>query len=202
MRKVYILLVFLFLNNFNYCFSQEPPVGFIPHLTKAGDTLSKIVPKSQWKIIMQINKIDEEHLPLNKIIFIPVNMERARKFTPLPTNVCSKRSERLIYISLANQFFGAYEKGRLVFWGPISSGKSKYKTPKGEFKVLWKSRKYRSKRYSQPMPYAINISAAGYFLHQQSLPGKPASRGCIRLLNSDAEKLFKWSKINDPVLIE
>jgi lipoprotein-anchoring transpeptidase ErfK/SrfK len=51
------------------------------------------------------------------------------------------------------------------------------------------------------MPYAVNFSEKGYFFHHQSLPGKPASHGCIRLLKVDAERLFYWIGKNDPVII-
>ena len=206
MKKFVFLFVFLFLNNFNYVFSQELselPEGFKTYRIKNGDTLSKIAPASQWEIIMRINKIDEKHLPANKIIFLPADIKKTPQFIPLSANIPRKyQFERLIYISLEKQFFGAYEKNKLSFWGPISSGKKKYKTPTGNYKILWKARKYQSKKYGLPMPFAINISDKGYFIHHQSLSGKPASHGCVRLLRQDAKKLFEWAKKNDNVVIE
>lgn len=206
MKKFVSLFVFLFLNNFNYGFSQElsePPEGFKTYLIKNGYMLSKIAPASQWEIIMRINKIDEKHLPANKIIFLPVDIERVPQFIPLSADISKGyQFERLIYISLKKQFFGAYEKNKLSFWGPISSSGKKYKTPAGNYKILWKARKYQSKKYGLPMPFAINISDKGYFIHHQSLSGKPASHGCVRLLRQDAKKLFEWAKKNDNVIIE
>ena len=99
-------------------------------------------------------------------------------------------------------YYHKYEEGKLIFWGPISSGRTEYKTPTGEFKILWKAREYRSKKYDVPMPLAINISYEGYFIHQQTLAGRPISHGCVRLLYADAKKLFTWSKIGDSVIIE
>lgn len=206
MKKFVFLFVFLFLNNFNYGFSQElskPPEGFKTYRVKNGDTLSKIAPANQWEIIMRVNKIDEKHLPANKTIFLPADMEKAMQFIPLSADIPEKyQSERLIYISLEKQFFGAYEKSKLSFWGPISSGRKESKTPAGDYKILWKARKYQSKKYGLPMPFAINISDKGYFIHHQSLSGKPASHGCVRLIRQDAKKLFEWAKKNDIVVIE
>ena len=204
MRKFSAFSVLFFVLTFDGSgFSQDAPEGFVQYRVMAGDTLSKIAPQNQWEIIMRVNRIDERHLPLGKIIFRPADMGKAGKFLPLPENISEKyQNGRLIYIVQKDQFFGVYEEGELIFWGPISSGRAEYKTPVGQFKILWKARKYRSKKYDVPMPLAINISHGGYFIHHQSLSGKPASRGCIRLLYADAKKLFKWSKIGDTVIIE
>lgn len=207
MRKVSAFSAFFFLFIFliyaGYGFSQDLPEGFTEYRVKTGDTLSKIAPQNQWEIIMRVNKIDEKHLPLGKTILLPANPGKTKEFLPLPKNISEKyQNNRLIYVSSEKQFFGVYEEGELVFWGPISSGRAEHKTPAGEFKVLWKARKYRSKKYDVPMPLAINISHEGYFIHHQALPGRPASRGCIRLLYADAKKLFEWSKVSDAVIIE
>ena len=204
MRKFSAFFVLFFILIFDgYGFSQDTPEGFAKYRIKVGDTLSKIAPQTQWEIIMRVNRIDERHLPLGKTIFLPANVEKAEKFLPLPKNISEKyQNSRLIYVVQKDQFFGVYEKGELIFWGPISSGRTEYKTPTGEFKILWKARKYRSKKYDVPMPLAINISHEGYFIHQQTLAGRPISHGCVLLLYADAKKLFTWSKIGDSVIIE
>ena len=61
--------------------------------------------------------------------------------------------------------------------------------------------KFISKKYDVPMPYAVNFSPKGYFMHQQSLPGRPASHGCIRLRRSDAKLIFEWLKKGDPIIL-
>lgn len=204
MKKLYAFFILFFvLVSSSPCFSHDIPEGFAAYRIRAGDTLSKIAPHAQWEIIMQVNRIDEKHLPLGKIILLPADLKKTEKFLPLPKNIPEKYlNNRLIYISSEKQFFGVYERGELIFWGPISSGRVEYKTPVGKFKILWKAREYRSKKYEAPMPLAINISPAGYFIHHQALPGRPASHGCIRLLYADAKKLFEWSKVGDAVVIE
>jgi lipoprotein-anchoring transpeptidase ErfK/SrfK len=52
------------------------------------------------------------------------------------------------------------------------------------------------------MPYAVCFNNAGYFLHQQSLPGRPASHGCVRLLISDAKMIFNWLEKGDQIIIK
>jgi len=181
----------------------KTPKGFIFYQIRNGDTLSKIAPRHHWDIIMRVNRIDEFHLPLEKKILLPVNAS-AYDFLPVPKEIfLDTSSSRVIVLFIQIQYFAVYEKGNLFFWGPISSGDEKngYSTPRGTFCVLWKSAYYYSKKYEAEMPYAVNFSTAGYFLHQQSLPGRPASHGCVRLLKKDAQEIYSWSKKGDLVIV-
>lgn len=181
---------------------NQIPDGFSVYVVRSGDTLSKIAPREHWDIIKRINRIDERHLIVGKKILLPINLQKAKKFVPVPKYIGQKIfANRALYVFLEKQYFGAYQDGRLVFWGPISSGAKENATPQGSYQALWKSKAYRSKKYEADMPFAINISADGYFLHEQSLPGRPASHGCIRLLREDAKKIFNWIRLNDPVII-
>lgn len=193
------LILFIFLLNISVVFGEELD-GFTKYLIKKGDALANIAPPEYWEIILKINKIDERHLIPGKTILIPKDLKRAFNFCPVPKRV-TNFSERTVYVFLGIQYFGAYKKGELVFWGPISSGKKGFETPTGEFKVLWKSKNYFSKKYKVSMPFAICFSEKGYFLHEQSLPGKPASHGCVRLLKKDAERLFEWLQKGDLIII-
>jgi hypothetical protein len=43
------------------------------------------------------------------------------------------------------------------------------------------------------MPWYFNFaSGRGLALHQYTLPGRPASHGCVRLLATDAKWLYRW----------
>lgn len=174
------------------------PLGFTEYRVRPNDTLGRIAPREHWQLIMKVNRLDAQHLPAGRKIMVPHDLVLAEKFSPMPTKIADQR-ERVIIISLTGQYFGAYANGYLAFWGPISSGRDGYATPTGHFSVLWKSKDYYSKKYKAEMPYAVSISSSGYFLHAQSLPGRRASHGCIRLLESDAMRLFYWVKKSDPV---
>ncbi|MBI4692074.1 MAG: L,D-transpeptidase family protein [Candidatus Terrybacteria bacterium] len=200
------LKICLFLISFQFVFvllvdGQEAPKGFSLYKVKSGDTLEKIAPRQHWDLILRVNRIDERHLPAGRNILLPVS-EKAETFCPVSRGYAELASfAKVLVIFLDFQYFGAYENGALVFWGPISSGIKNNKTPKGDFKVLWKARHYRSKKYEAEMPFAINFSKEGYFLHKQSLPGRPASHGCVRLLEKDAKKIFEWIKKDDKIII-
>lgn len=198
MKKGLILLIFLL--NISVAFGEEVD-DFTEYVIRKGDTLSKLVPSQYYELVLKINKIDERHLIPGKKILIPKDFEKALGFCPIPKTVTSN-FERVVYVFLNHQYFGAYENGTLIFWGPISSGRKGHETPQGKFKVLWKAKNYISKKYKMPMPFAICFSDKGYFLHQQSLPGKPASHGCIRLLKEDAKRLFEWAQKGDLIIIQ
>lgn len=203
-RKLIIVFCFSCISLINQGHSEEKIEGFTPYLIKKGDTLSKISPKKYWDIIQRVNRIDEKHLIVGRRILVPEVSGEAVKFPPpVPEKIQSSGNngqKKALYFFLDIQYFAAYQNNELWLWGPISSGK-KGSTPKGEFKVLWKRRYYVSRKYGMPMPYAVNFSEKGYFFHQQSLPGRPASHGCVRLLEVDAERLFNWIEKNNPVIV-
>lgn len=202
MRKILIILItIVFCLTARISYPQELMEGFKPYIIKKGDTLSKIAPPAHWNIIQRLNRIDEKRLVPGKKILIPEDFEKAVWFCPVPKRIFNQNFKKILYFFLDIQYFGAYQDNNLWLWGPISSGKLSSKTPSGEFLVLWKNKNYISKKYKVPMHYAVNFSEKGYFFHHQSLPGKPASHGCIRLLKVDAEKLFYWIGKNDPVII-
>jgi hypothetical protein len=204
-EKIIASLVFLFLILVLAplsAFSSDLPTGFSEYTIKAKDSLQKIAPESQWDIIKRVNRMDFHRLPVGKKILIPTDQNIIPEFCPVPKEMMEvKDKERAIFVFLDIQYFGAYENGTLVFWGPISSGKKKCETPKGSFDISVKYRHYRSVQFGSKMPFAMKLSTTGKFLHQELLPGYPASHGCIRLLRTDAEKLFIWAQKGDFVYI-
>jgi len=112
------------------------------------------------------------------------------------------REAREVRVFLKTQRFGFYEKGNLVFWGPVCSGRKGMETPKGRFRVLMKARDYWSRKYDGAvMPFAVQFSTGGHFLHVGEIRPKPASHGCVRLKETDAMRIFRAVKIGDPVII-
>lgn len=193
-----VLFIFFSAVSFSYA---EVPQGFREYKVRKGDTFSKIALREHWDLIERINRIDAQHLIIGKIIIIPSDFEKAKTFLPVPKEIPDTSADHSLMVFLEIQYFGAYERGKLKFWGPISSGNEKNPTPQGNYEMLWKSKNYISKKYDVPMPYAVNFSPEGYFIHQQSLPGQPTSHGCIRLRRSDAKLIFRWLKKGDPIII-
>jgi len=123
----------------------------------------------------------------------------ARESVPQRIN---SREAREVRVFLKTQYFGFYEKGSLIFSGPVCTGKSGCETPKGKFRVLMKAKGYVSKKFGAPMPFAVQFTTGGHFLHEGVMVKKPASHGCVRLTNADAKRIFCSVKVRDLVTIE
>jgi len=83
-----------------------------------------------------------------------------------------------------------------VRWGPVSSGARSDQTPSGVFTLNWRSTGRAST--IDPdwfMRWYFNFgNRDGLALHAYALPGAPASHGCIRLLERDAQWLYEWGE--------
>ncbi|MBI4274545.1 MAG: L,D-transpeptidase [Rhizobiales bacterium] len=97
-----------------------------------------------------------------------------------------------IAISIGTQRVALYANGALVARSAVSTGQRGFPTPTGVFSIIEKQKWHRSNIYSgAPMPYMQRITWSGVALHEGSLPGYPASHGCIRLTPDFAR--FLWS---------
>ena len=133
-----------------------------------------------------------------------------------------------VEIDLSDQRAYLLYEGRVVLESPISSGRAKYRTPTGRFKLLSKSINHRSSLYGKivdasgrtivadadrdmsvpaggrfvnaPMPYFMRFHG-GIGLHAGYLPGYPASHGCVRMPKEYAQEFFSAIDIGTPVTV-
>jgi len=96
-------------------------------------------------------------------------------------------------VSVSAQTLYVYLDGQLRYEWPVSTGRSGYVTPRGEWSPTWLSRWHRSRQYNNaPMPFAI-FYHEGYAIHATEAIynlGRPASHGCVRLHPDNASLLF------------
>lgn len=108
----------------------------------------------------------------------------------------------VLVVSLDEQRAYAYRNGMAIGVSTISSGKPGNDTPTGVFTILQKNKDHRSNLYNNaPMPYMQRLTWDGIALHGGSLPGYPASHGCVRLPQAFAEKLFAITQHGDTVVV-
>ncbi len=108
-----------------------------------------------------------------------------------------------VVIDRLTQMAYVYRADALVGISTVSTAKKGHITPLGEWKILEKRAKYRSRKYDNaPMPWMERIDEYGVALHGGANPGYPASHGCIRLPMKFAEKLYGLTKVGTPVIIE
>jgi hypothetical protein len=108
----------------------------------------------------------------------------------------------VIVVSLDEQYLYVYRNGVAIGASPISSGRPGYETPTGVYTILQKEREHRSNLYDDaPMPFMQRLTWDGIAMHAGTLPGRPASHGCIRLPQAFAEKFFQISQRGAVVVI-
>jgi hypothetical protein len=112
-----------------------------------------------------------------------------------------------IVVDLSKQEAYAYEDGRLLFSGWISTGKPGHRTPTGRFRVLEKDIDHVSSKYPEPnggaeMHYMLRLTNYGVAMHLGYVPNYPASHGCIRMENGFAQKMYNWAHVGTPVIIK
>jgi lipoprotein-anchoring transpeptidase ErfK/SrfK len=93
------------------------------------------------------------------------------------------------------------EDGEVVRAIHASTGASGWSTPAGDFKVYAKS------LYSWSVPFQVWMPYAAYFrggiaTHQSpDVPSYPASHGCVRLPEGEAERVYRFVEIGTPVAV-
>ena len=182
----------------------------------AGFKCVKVGKDSTWESLFPNQREREVVMRLNRTnmpvkyrswIVVPTHLRQinAMELSPFPLHR-DTHGQKLIYVNLTQQAFGAYdEKGSLEYWGPVSGGKGycpdigrACHTATGEFKIYRKQGKEcKSSRFpietqgGAPMPYCMHFNG-GFALHGSTLPGYNASHGCVRLFPEDA----KWLNQN------
>jgi hypothetical protein len=161
------------------------------------DSLHERFTNAQLAILEKLNRADVEHIGRLRELVVPESWSDELSYSPLPMKYAStEASPTFLVVYLPGQLFGAYEFGRLIRWGPVSSGSRTNRTSPGTFSLNWRS----AGRASTVDPdwfmrWYFNFgNREGLAFHAYSLPGYPASHGCIRLLERDAEWLFNWGQ--------
>ncbi len=165
---------------------DEP--GNLPHLAPP-----------QIGLLEKLNRADRYHLRRLPEIVVPDRWDlNELEYSPMPqySNWAAGEGGKVLIVDLPNQVFGGYEDGELVRWGPVSSGRREKPTPPGLSYLSWRSRaRYSTVDPTWYMEWYFNFDPKhGLALHKYSLPGRPASHACIRLLERDAKWLFEWGE--------
>jgi len=152
----------------------------------------------QISLLSKLNHVDPGSLSRFSRIVVPDRWDLDDlDYSPMPKVIEIFMNERkALLVDLEGQTFGAYESGALVRWGPVSSGDRNHQTPAGVYHLNWQAPvRTSSENPAWVMHWYFNFSSArGLALHQYTLPGRPASHGCVRLLPLDARWLYRWGE--------
>ena len=154
--------------------------------------------EKQIALLEKLNRSDRNHLIRLQRIIVPDRWDLDElAYSPLPISYKqARRFPKAIVVYKPGQVFGAYQRGKLVRWGPVSTGAKSSRTPAGLFHLNWKATLKRSTlNRNWLLPWYFNFqNKRGHSFHQYELPGRPASHGCVRLLQRDATWIYDWGE--------
>ncbi|MGZ3595619.1 MAG: L,D-transpeptidase [Syntrophales bacterium] len=152
----------------------------------------------QIALLEKLNRRDISHLVRLNALVVPLLWTgRELDYSPFPSQYAwVEKYPKALVVDLPSQAFGAYEYGKLVRWGPVSSGRKDRPTPSGLFHLTWRSRgRHSTVNREWYMHWYFGFdNKHGLSLHQYELPGYPASHECLRLLEADAKWLYDWGE--------
>jgi len=157
--------------------------------------------RAAWTWVLKINRVDSAHVHQGDTLIVPnVSPQPGDTLgfglSPFPLALDAVRdSAKLLLVSRRVQAFAVYDSGKLVRWGPVSTGRRETPTPAGLYRTNWKDKqRYSTVDDSWLLKWYVNLqNFAGVSLHEYELPGRPASHSCVRLLESDARWLYGWA---------
>jgi len=176
--------------------------GFAAYPLKGVDsaikTFKKKYSKEEQYVILALNRLDAGHISRADTLVIPGTVQTdLMSYSPYPKEVAAISDiPKIIFFSYPIQAFGAYENGRLVYWGPTSMGSKIHPTPAGLHFTNWKGRQIISTVNDEwKLNWNFNIAnKEGVGWHEYDLPGYPASHSCLRLLADQAKWLYDWGQ--------
>ena len=171
-------------------------------LPKSFEELRKQFSPGQIAILEKLNRRDAERLvrtdpPVPGLVVPQAWDSGDLAYSPFPLEWSAIVDHpKYLVVHQPTQAFGAYESGKLVRWGPVSTGRKETPTPEGAYNLTWRSRKRTSTdNDAWILEWYFNfINARGISFHQFDLPGYAASHACVRLLQRDAQWLYAWGE--------
>jgi hypothetical protein len=181
--------------------SKTAASGYSAYQIKGVDSALKVFKKKysegEQYIILALNRLDAKHMGRADTLIIPDKIDsNLMAYSPYPTSLDAvKDIPKIIFFSYPIQAFGAYENGKLVYWGPTSMGSKIHPTPAGLHFTNWKGKQIISTVNDEwKLNWNFNIANKdGVGWHEYDLPGYPASHSCLRLLASQAKWLYVWA---------
>lgn len=158
--------------------------------------ISTAVGASNVGVVLKLNRINSNYLKKDSVVVIPQHPNDWMALSPFPLTLSSAASiPKIDLISQRVQAFGVYEYGKLVRWGPVSTGKASTPTASKLYFTNWKGKEVHSSFSDEwILKWNFNLdNAEGIGMHQYTMPGYPASHSCVRMFGEDAEWLYNWA---------
>jgi len=181
--------------------SPAPSYRIDPLPRTAAELAARFTPP-QIAILEMLNRRDRAHLtrtdpPVPGLVVPTTWSDDPLVYSPFPREwPAAASAAKAILVDQPFQAFAAYENGRLVRWGPVSTGRKETPTPDGTYTLTWRARSRRSTDNEDWLLewYFNFVNERGVSFHLFDLPGYPASHACVRMLLRDAQWLYGWGE--------
>jgi len=189
---------------------RQPAPSREQYVVRRGENLSQIGAKlgMSWLAIAEINGLSNpDALRVGALLLIPT-AEEAAKYGPVQPTYSDPGARvgrgREFVVVLSTQMAYAYEGGVLRRSARISSGLPDTPTVKGDFKIRRKVRRQRMRGQDYDLDNVewVMYFYAGYAFHGtwwHNNFGRPMSRGCVNMTNTDAKWFYEFGSIGTPV---
>lgn len=177
---------------------EVKPISYLSVLLDSEEPkeqLASLVDEENLDIVLSLNRIDKNHIKKDMTLVYPDRYDDLFSLSSFPRSIEElKAVPKMMIISQEIQEFGAYEYGKLVRFGGLSSGKKSTPTKNGLFHANWKGKEVVSTSNDEwILKWNVNIdNFDGIGIHEYELPGYPASHSCVRLSSSDARWFYDW----------
>src|SRR5262245_21934261 len=133
-------------------------------LPKSHVELARLYTRDKLRVLEKLNRRDVEHLvrtePPVPGLIVPSEWQFDElAYSPLPMSYSwAETHAKAIVVHQPWQVFGAYENGRLIRWGPVSSGRKETPTPAGAYNLTWRSKgRYSTDNAAWFLPWYFNF---------------------------------------------
>lgn len=110
--------------------------------------------------------------------------------------------KRRIVIDIIAQQIYVYRAGYEIARSTLIYGADEKPTPYGVFDILEKDADHYSSTYNNaPMPFNLRLTWGGVAIHGSDVDFRYATHGCVGVPIDFAEKLFRFARLGDRVLI-
>jgi len=189
----------------------------VKYTVQYGDSLSSIAYKFNTTVeaLQASNNIDDANsLEVGQVLTIVKGDKQEGppdKPKPIePQTPMGKLGPKWIELDLSTQMLVAYEGQTPVFSARMSSGRSRFPTVTGSYRVYLKYRTQRMRGFqgtaeAYDIPNVPNVMYfySGYAIHGvwwHTNFGTPASHGCINLSQANAKWMYEWAPMGTMVV--
>jgi lipoprotein-anchoring transpeptidase ErfK/SrfK len=189
----------------------------VKYTVQRGDSLSSIALKFNTTVeaLQAGNNLDDANsLEVGQVLtIVKSNMQSVPPDKPKPLEPqtpMGKLGPKWIELDLSTQMLVAYEGQTPVYSARMSSGRSRFPTVVGSYRIYLKYKTQRMRgmqgtpeEYDIPNVPNVMYFYSGYAIHGvwwHTNFGTPASHGCINLSQANAKWMFDWAPMGTMVV--